>query len=109
MCRRHYIKAVALVLLVTFCQRLGASLWVHHFYHEARVRSATDRQGISHFETRCDCLDDAFMPMDGASVFVLPAPSSSFLSIGPAVLPAFVERTPARFGLRGPPPGPGIC
>jgi hypothetical protein len=97
------MKVVAMVLLLAFCQRLGASLWVHHFYHENRANAAADKPGMPYWETRCDCLDDAFMPLEVAQVFHLPLISPGYVTVAPAPFSTLLHRSQLHSSLRGPP------
>jgi hypothetical protein len=90
------------MLILVFCQRLGASLWMHHLYHDARV-SQHDKAGTPRWETRCDCFDDAFMPMEGASEFVLVKPAQQQVSLATPYLPVVPHLAIPHASLRGPP------
>jgi hypothetical protein len=98
------LKIVALVLLLAFCQRLGASLWVHHIYHEARAKMPGHQPGYPQWGVRCDCLDDAFMPLEGAQTFQLFVPSPEYQLIGATYLPTIAQSASLESSLRGPPP-----
>ena len=96
--RRYPSRILAFLLLLAFCQRLGASLWVHHFYHESR-----SHQAGTQWETRCDCFDDAFMPIEGAQAFVLLQPDRFQQPLLDFALPVAATRTVFHSSLRGPP------
>jgi hypothetical protein len=78
------MKVIAFVLILAFSQRLGLNLWMHHLYHEGPRSPASlmaKRSGLPQWEIRCDCFDDAFMPMDEAYVFELHAPGIGYFLI----------------------------
>lgn len=96
--RRHPTRILAFLLLLAFCQRLGASLWVHHFYHEARTHEA----GAT-WETHCDCFDDAFMSMDAATPIVFDGPIRAERLLVEPALPPIPAQPAFHSSLRGPP------
>ena len=101
--RGHHTRVLAFLLLLAFCQRLGASLWVHHIYHEARVTGRHDKAGTPQWESRCDCFDDAFMPMEGTQEFTFPIPAAVNRSVSTAYLPSIPHKSLPLCCLRGPP------
>ena len=101
--RRYNMKVVAFVLVLAFSQRLGLNLWMHHWYHEASASRVADKPGLPHWEIRCDCFDDAFMPMEQADTFKLQAPRSGFQLLEWPNLPGVIYSVPLLSSLRGPP------
>jgi hypothetical protein len=104
--RRYNMKVIAFVLVLAFSQRLGLNLWMHRLYHEgprSHTVSKASIPGLPGWEIRCDCFDDAFMPMDEAYVFELHAPRIGYLLLETAYIPGTAYAVVRFPSLRGPP------
>jgi hypothetical protein len=109
MVRRFSVRIIAFVLILTFTQRLGMNLWVHHWYHEAKGPIARDDSDQAQWQSRCDCVDDAFMPLVAADPFVFNTTRTSYESLTVPYLPRLSSIAPLVINGRGPPASLAHC
>jgi len=75
MIRKFNIRLIAFFLLIAFSQKLGLRVWMHHWLHE--TKSVQNFQGASCTSTwkiKCDCAEDALMPLTSSPDFELSDP-----------------------------------
>ncbi len=101
--RRLHPKIIALILLLVFTQKMGLRLWMHHWVHESRVQHAVGVPNAASVHLKCDCIDDAMMPMVGSSLIALDVPVQAVVVLPAAYLPPFSAAEKVFYSLKGPP------
>jgi len=100
---QHILKVFAVILLLTFSQKLGAGLYLHNWFHFKNCPQSAHSPAANVGSYSCNCVDDFSMPLaepvsEGATVASIP--EHRFIS-------AYTESVPISFGglnsLRGPP------
>lgn len=100
---QHILKSLAIVLLLTFSQKLGAGLYVHNWFHfnNAHHSAQSPKANVTNYS--CNCVDDFSMPFAepvSEIAAVASVPDECFISI-------YIESAPISFtgvtSLRGPP------
>ncbi|MDR0793998.1 MAG: hypothetical protein LBE82_11875 [Chitinophagaceae bacterium] len=95
------IKIAAVFMLLSFGQKLGLPLLVHHYFHE--TNSVVKAQTASSVKVKCNCFDDALMPMQPEEYIRLKPVPQIFLLQNECYSHSFVSRELSVFSLRGPP------
>jgi hypothetical protein len=65
---------VAVFLLLTFAQGISMRLWMHHWFHESQSAKSTELPSASTIQIKCDCLQDASMPLQEGYQFEIHHP-----------------------------------
>jgi hypothetical protein len=100
---RPILKCFAIVLLLTFSQKLGAGLYLHTWFHFRSCQQPVNSPAANVTSYSCNCVDDFSMPFaDPVCETGLAAatPQQIFLSIFIQPVPTTVQ---AFKFLRGPP------
>lgn len=77
MIRKFNIRLIAFFLLIAFSQKLGLRVWMHHWLHETKCVNLAIA-GSSVLQVKCDCAEDALMPVTESPVIAIPVPLRSF-------------------------------
>src|ERR1700722_744707 len=101
--RRLHPKIIALLLLLVFSQKMGLRLWMHHWVHESRTQHNTTAPNAACVQLKCDCIDDAMMPMVGSSLIALDVPARTAIILPAAYLPSLSAAEKVFYSLKGPP------
>jgi hypothetical protein len=101
--RRLHPKIIALVLLLVFSQKMGLRLWMHHWIHESRSLHGSTVPNAASIHLKCDCIDDAMMPLLGSSLIALDVPTRKAIILPAASLPPFSSAEKLFYSLKGPP------
>jgi hypothetical protein len=101
--RRVHPKILAFILLLVFSQKLGLRLWMHAWVHESRAVHSTAIPNAAAVHLKCDCIDDAMMPLVGSSVVAFEGPIQEAVVMPTAYLPPFSAAEKLFFSLKGPP------
>jgi hypothetical protein len=98
---RRYPKTVSILLLLVFTQKAGLRLWMHDWLHETKTAKA--RTTSENFQLKCDCFDDAMMPLLESPVFVVPAPIRVYATLMASPECPILSAEPVYYSLKGPP------
>jgi hypothetical protein len=101
--RRLHPKIIAFILLLVFTQKMGLRLWMHHWVHESRAPYNATAANAASVHLKCDCIDDAMMPMVGSSLIALDVPAQKAIVLPAAYLPPFSAAEKVFYSLKGPP------
>lgn len=96
-------KIVALILLLVFSQKMGLRLWMHHWVHESRSLQSSTVPNAAGLHLKCDCIEDAMMPLVGSPLIALDVPTRKAIILPAAWLPPFSAAEKLFFSLKGPP------
>jgi hypothetical protein len=101
MLRRHS-KVIALFLLLIFSERGSLRLWMHHWFHESKIASASspDSQNL---QLACDCFSEALMPFQESTVFTISVPLQKSIELGDAPQSPAPDTEEVYYSLKGPP------
>lgn len=104
MIRKFNIRLIAFFLLIAFSQKLGLRMWMHHWLHETKNVQSFRGSSTSTWEIKCDCGEDALMPLTSSPDFELSTPVKIFTGF------VYTDYEPAYFSfiqlfpsLKGPP------
>ena len=100
---RRYPKTVAVLLLLVFTQKAGLRLWMHNWFHESKTAQSQSTAGTENLQLKCDCFDDAMMPLLESPQFVVPEPVRQFATLTvdrPSPIPDAIK---VYYSLKGPP------
>ena len=100
---RKYPKMVAAILLLVFTQKAGLRLWMHNWLHESRIAHSQSAQGADNLTLRCDCFDDAMMPLLESPVFVVPVPTRVYATFTVDPHATILSADKIYYSLKGPP------
>lgn len=100
---RQYPKIVATFLLLVFTQKAGLRLWMHDWFHESRTAQALSIPHASHVQLKCDCFDDAMMPLLGSSLFTIPLPVRVYATLTAPYQTPILSAEKVFYSLKGPP------
>jgi hypothetical protein len=100
---RKYPKIVAVLLLLVFTQKAGLRLWMHHWFHESKTAPTQSSPGSENFQLKCDCFDDAMMPLLESPLFVVPAPIRQYATLTVARHSPILSAHKVYYSLKGPP------
>ncbi len=101
--RRLHPKIIAFILLLVFTQKMGLRLWMHAWVHESRGLQSAPVPNAAAVHLKCDCIDDAMMPLVGSSMIALDVPPQDAVTMPSAYLPPFSAAEKLFFSLKGPP------
>jgi hypothetical protein len=71
---RKYSRTIAVLLLLVFCQKAGLRLWMHNWLHESKFAHNRSAPGSENLKLKCDCFDDAMMPLLESPLIIIPTP-----------------------------------
>jgi hypothetical protein len=105
---RKHPKTVAILLLLVFTQKAGLRLWMHQWFHEnntAQSQSSprSDNPGSDNLQLKCDCFDDAMMPLLESPAFTAPAPVRQFSTLIVVRHSSLLSADQVYYSLKGPP------
>jgi hypothetical protein len=100
---RKYPKIVAVLLLVVFTQKAGLRLWMHHWFHESKIAKSQSAPGSENLQLKCDCFDDAMMPLLESPLFVLPVPVRQYATLTVVRHSPILSADEVYYSLKGPP------
>ena len=78
---RKYPKIVAVLLLLVFTQKAGLRLWMHNWLHESKSAQTHSTPGTENLQLKCDCFDDAMMPLLESPQFVVADPVRQYATL----------------------------
>jgi len=94
---------VAVFLLFIFTQGVGLRLWMHYWFHEAGVAKSAGISASAEVKAKCECLQDATTPLQGAVAPVLAPVPVTYIAVS-AAAPCPLHSIERIFSaLRGPP------
>jgi hypothetical protein len=70
--RNFKSQFIAVLLLLAFSQKLGLRMWLHGCLHEKNTLQNASAPDAAHFQVKCDCMEDALMPLTHTAVYQLP-------------------------------------
>jgi hypothetical protein len=100
---RKYPKIVALLLLLVFTQKAGLRLWMHHWFHESKIAQHQPATGSDNLQLKCDCFDDAMMPLLESTPFIVPIPIRQYATLRVAGHSPIRSADKVYYSLKGPP------
>jgi hypothetical protein len=100
---RKYSRTVAVLLLLVFCQKAGLRMWMHHWFHESRVAHDSPAHGSENLKLKCDCFDDAMMPLLESPLIIFPAPVRQLITLTINRHSSIVSTDDVYYSLKGPP------
>jgi hypothetical protein len=56
------LKGLAIILLLTFSQKMGAGLYLHNWLHLKNCKQSSQSGGTNVINYNCTCVDDFSMP-----------------------------------------------
>jgi hypothetical protein len=73
--RTANLRLISFALILIFTQKLGLGLWLHNWLHEPRVKHSLAVKnnrgpGIEGQPAKCNCIDDALMPLIHSNLFI---------------------------------------
>ena len=110
MIRKFNIRLISFFLLIAFSQKLGLRVWMHHWLHETKsVQNFSRASYTSNWQIKCDCAENALMPLTSSPDFELSAPVKIFTGF------VYTNYEPSYFSviqlfpsLKGPPSKSGL-
>jgi hypothetical protein len=99
---QRYAKIISFLLLLVFTQKMGLRLWLHDWFHE-NTHSSSKAPAAGKVQLRCDCIDDALMPLTVTAQVVLQAPDQKGVLLLAAYFPPFSAAETVFYSLKGPP------
>jgi hypothetical protein len=103
---RKYPKIAAVFLLLVFTQKAGLRLWMHNWFHESKIGQTRSAPGSENLQLKCDCFDDAMMPLLETPPFIVPAPIRQFATLTVARHSPILSADKVYYSLKGPPAAP---
>ena len=100
---RKYPKIVAVLLLLVFTQKAGLRLWMHNWFHESKTAQKQSKSGSEDLQLKCDCFDDAMMPLLESPQFIVPAPIRQYATLTPDRSSPILNADKIYYSLKGPP------
>jgi hypothetical protein len=71
------LRILAILLLLVFIQRPVVQVLLHNKHH-SQGKQAIKGNGATCYQVRCDCLDEALVPLNYSECFELHAPSGNY-------------------------------
>jgi hypothetical protein len=76
--RRANLRLISFALILIFTQKLGLGLWLHNWLHEppanhSSVIKHTGNPSLELQHAKCNCIDDALMPLTHSKPFIYQA------------------------------------
>ena len=108
MLQKVNVRAIALLLILVFFQKLGVELWVHNWLHESKTSHsiASAEKGkpvVQHHQVICNCLEDAMMPLVATTIVQYDPVSTKLIDVFLANYSSFLSVDKEFSALRGPP------
>lgn len=103
---RKYPKIAATFLLLVFTQQAGLRLWMHDWFHESKTAQTRLFQHASHVQLKCNCFDDAMMPLLGSPTFTIPPPIRVYATLTAPDQSPILSAEKIFYSLKGPPMDP---
>ena len=100
---RQFPKTVAVFLLLVFTQKAGLRLWMHDWFHESRTAKTASAPHAQHIQLKCDCFDDAMMPLLESPVFTVPQPVRTYSTLTATRQSPILSADDIYYSLKGPP------
>ena len=100
---RRFPKTIAILLLLVFTQKAGLRLWMHHWFHENRTASSQSVPASGDVQLKCDCFDDAMMPLLQSPAYVVPEPIRTYTTLTVARPCQILSADEIYYSLKGPP------
>ena len=99
-------KILAVFLLAAFAQKLSIGLYLHNWFHENKkhVISGYNCQAVDKCQAKCNCIDDALMPLIvSANIDGIKSPRIYFSPSSGCYRSFIISIAKAFHALRGPP------
>ena len=77
---RKYSRTIAMLLLLVFSQKAGLRMWMHNWLHESKVAQNRPPR-LGNLRLKCNCFDDAMMPLLVSALIVVPEPIRQFTTL----------------------------
>ena len=100
---RKYPKIVVVLLLLVFTQKAGLRLWMHHWFHEGKTAQTQSSPGSENLQLKCDCFDDAMMPLLESPLVIVPVPVRRYATVTIARHSPLLSADRIYYSLKGPP------
>jgi hypothetical protein len=100
---RKYSRITAVFLLLVFSQKAGLRLWMHHWFHESRTAQSHSSPSSADLQLKCDCFDDAMMPLLDSPFFITPEPVRQYATLTLPRRSAILNADKVYYSLKGPP------
>jgi hypothetical protein len=100
---RKQSKIIAVFLLLVFSQKGGLRLWMHHWFHESKTGQSCSAPASQNLQLKCDCFDDAMMPLLESPLFIVPAPVTRYTTLTVAYQSLIPTAEDIFYSLKGPP------
>lgn len=102
--RRRYSRTIAIFLLLALSLHGGLRLWMHHWLHESKTASFRTIPGAATIQLADDCINDAMLPLQEATIFTIAVPVQKATELGQAPQPPTADTETIYYSLKGPPP-----
>ena len=106
---RKYPKMVAVLLLLVFTQKAGLRLWMHNWFHESKTAQNQSLPGSENLQLKCDCFDDAMMPLLESPQFTVPLPLRQYATFTVDRHSPILSADKVYYSLKGPPAGTSLA
>ena len=100
---RRQSKIIAVFLLLVFSQKAGLRLWMHHWFHESKTGQSCSAPASQNLQLKCDCFDDAMMPLLESPFFTVPVPVTRYTTLTVAYQSPIPTTEDIFYSLKGPP------
>ncbi len=100
---RKYPKMVAVLLLLVFTQKAGLRLWMHNWFHETKTAQNRTAPGSDNLQLKCDCFDDAMMPLLESPQFTVSLPLRQYATLTVDRCSPILSAEKIYYSLKGPP------
>lgn len=100
---RKYPKMVAVLLLLVFTQKAGLRLWIHNWFHETKTVQNQAEPGSDNLQLKCDCFDDAMMPLLESPEFTISPPLRQYATLTVDRHSPILSADKIYYSLKGPP------
>jgi hypothetical protein len=82
---------------------LGLRLWIHDIFHEGRTNQSSGFPDSDKIQFKCDCIEDAMMPLVESSIIAAPVPIGKCLDLFQTFDLQFSSTQKLFCSLKGPP------
>ncbi len=100
---RKYSRTIALLLLLVFSQKAGLRMWMHNWLHESKSAHSRTTSGPQSLKLKCDCFDDAMMPLLESPPIIVPEPVRQFTTLTINRHSPILSADKVYYSLKGPP------
>jgi hypothetical protein len=101
--RKLHTRILAILLLLVFSQKLGLRLWIHNTFHEVSTNHSPGFPDSDKIQFKCDCIEDAMMPLVESSIITVPVPIEKSLDLFETFYLQFSSAQKLFCSLKGPP------